>query len=204
MEAADSTKKRTQGERTAITRRQILDAAVELLYSEGYAATTTLRIQQVAGVSRGRLLHQFPSRDVLLVAAVQHLVTARIADLSRHDDWPQNSSERIDRAVDVMWHTYQQPYFWAATELWLAARSNQGLRNALLPHERNIGILVRDVADSFFGDELCARANYPMLRELLNAAMRGTALTYALEPRDYSTDPHLPEWKSTARVLLGG
>ena len=200
---ADATRKLTQGERTAITRRQILDAAVELLYSEGYAATTTLRIQEVAGVSRGRLLHQFPSRDVLLVAAVEHLVTARVTDLSNYDDWPQNSKERIDRAVDLMWHTYQQPYFWAATELWLAARSNEQLRQVLLPHERDIGLLVRASADSFFGEELCARPNYPMLRELLNAGMRGIALTYALDPRDYSTDPHLLDWRTAARLVLG-
>ena len=31
---------------------------------------------------------------------------------------------RLDRIVDVMWTTYQEPYFWASTELWTAARTD--------------------------------------------------------------------------------
>lgn len=194
--------RRTQGERTAISRRRILDAAVELLYSQGYSSATTLRIQQEAGVSRGRLLHQFPSREDLLIAAVDHLVTTRIENLTSRTEWPEDPEERIAEAIETMWSTYHQPYFWASTELWLAARSNGELRRTLLPQERRVGRMVRETSDSFFGPDLCAHPNYLSVRELLSNAMRGVALTYALEPRDHRTDPHLDVWIRISTTLL--
>jgi AcrR family transcriptional regulator len=199
---AERAQKRTQQERSEISRRRVLDAAVDLLSTEGYSATSTLRIQQEAGISRGRLLHQFPSRDALLVAAVQHLAASRVDDLRYRDDWSEDPSTRIDQAVDTMWSTYHQPYFWAATELWLAARSNDELRQALLPQERHLGRLLRDATDAFFGTELCGHTGYRRVREVLIAAMRGIALTYAIEPRDPYSDPHLAEWKDLALTVL--
>jgi len=51
---------------------------VACLVESGYSGATTLQIQARAGVSRGRLLHHFPSRDELLVAASRHLATERL------------------------------------------------------------------------------------------------------------------------------
>ncbi|MEA2791627.1 MAG: hypothetical protein QOG73_4033 [Acetobacteraceae bacterium] len=201
-ESAEGTQKQTQQERSEISRRRVLDAAVEILSAEGYSATSTLRIQEAAGVSRGRLLHQFPSRDLLLVAAVQHLAASRIDDLRHRDDWSDDPLTRIEQAVDTMWSTYHQPYFWAATELWLAARSNSELRQALQPEERRLGRLLRESTDAFFGAELSRQPSYRAVREVLIAAMRGIAMTYAIEPRDPHSDPHLAEWKALALAML--
>src|SRR4051794_23090445 len=71
---------RTRAQRTSDSRTRILDAAVSALVEGGYSAATTLTIQARAGVSRGRLLHHFPSRDLLLVAAAQHLAVKRVRD----------------------------------------------------------------------------------------------------------------------------
>src|SRR3954469_5005913 len=98
-----------RAERTATSRARILDAAVACLVESGYAGATTLRIQARAGVSRGRLLHHFPSHDELLVAASPPLATerlrataARISGLSR----ALTGGERLDRAVELMWETF--------------------------------------------------------------------------------------------------
>src|SRR6187402_1697681 len=64
---------RTQQQRRDETRRALLDAAVESLIEVGFARTTTLEVQRRANVSRGALLHHFPSKAELLVAAVDHL-----------------------------------------------------------------------------------------------------------------------------------
>jgi AcrR family transcriptional regulator len=194
--------RRTQRERSERTRTRILDAAIEALSEHGYAGATTLRIQELAGSSRGRLLHHFPSRDALLVAAVQHLAREMIDAAAADRHWPAALGERIDAAVDTMWLAYRQPFFWAATELWLAARAHEDLRAALLPAEREMGAHVRGITDSFFGPELTGRPGYPQLREILNTSMRGVALTYAFAPRDPDTDPHVASWKELARFRL--
>jgi Transcriptional regulator len=192
-------------ERTAASRTRILDAAVECLVEDGYAGATTLRIQARAGVSRGRLLHHFPSRDQLLVAASRHLATERLrrtAERIRCIAGGLTGAQRLDRAIELMWETFSEPHFWAAVELWTAARTNEELRSTLLPQEREVGAAIRADMDNFYGPDLIANPRYPQVRDLLFTSMRGVGLTYALDHRDPRTDPHLALWKDTARTLL--
>src|SRR3954462_11587952 len=97
---------RTRSERAADSRVLILDAAVACLVEDGYAGASTLAVQARAGVSRGRLLHHFPSRAELLVAAAGHLSTTLLADVRAHAgavmaDQP-GGRERVDRAIELM------------------------------------------------------------------------------------------------------
>lgn len=188
--------------RSQRTRDSLLDAAVEVLIANGYAGASTLKIQQRAGMSRGRLLHQYPNRDDLLVAAAQHLADVRVRSTTEPQERPSARDERCDWAVARMWDTYHEGYFWAATELWLAARYNKPLAKALSPGERAIGREVRAATDELFGPELTSVSVYADTRELLNTSMRGVALTYAFEPRDHHTDPHLKTWCTLARERL--
>ncbi|MET3808673.1 AcrR family transcriptional regulator [Nakamurella sp. UYEF19] len=188
--------------RSLVTQQQVLDAAVTALIEHGYAGATTVVIQQLAGVTRGRLLHQFPARDQLLIAAVQHLAIARVEATRERTTWPEDPGSRIDAAIEEMWSTYQQGLFWASTELWLASRYNDDLRQALLPAERLLGEKIRTATDLMFGRELTAREGYTAMRELVNTSMRGVALTYSFDRRKAGTDGHLPIWKATARGRL--
>jgi len=193
----------TRQEQAAETRSRILDAAVEVLVEDGYAGASTLRIQQRVGLSRGGLLHQFGSRDELLVAAVDHLTTIRVASLTSPRVWPDDPSERVDAAVEAMWGQYQQPFFWASLELWLASRHNAEVARTLSPNERRLNRLIRSTVDSFFGKDLAERAAYDDTVHLLLSSMRGVGLTYALTPtRNPRRDPHLRIWKDLARRLL--
>lgn len=188
--------------RTLDVQRRILDAAVEVLLEHGYAGASTLQIQQRAGVSRGRLLHHFPSRDALLVAATQHLARARVGVLPSGYTWPVDLGERIDEVVDVMAATFTQGYFWAATELWVAARTHPEIRDALLPGEREIARAVRVAMDEFFGPELAAREGYDDVREVLFTSLRGMALTTAFDPREEPTRRHVERLKRLVRRAL--
>lgn len=203
MAAARTTRRAS---RTAVSHARILDAAVDVLIEKGYARTSTLEIQRRAGVSRGRLTHHFPSREGLLVAAVHHLVLARTGALFAATVdvglAPERSPERIDQAVELLWRTFQEPYVWAATELWLAARHSDELREALLPLEKKLYASIRASMDGMFGSYFAARPHYVALRELLFTSMRGVALAYAFDRRDPRRDPHLPQWREAARRML--
>jgi AcrR family transcriptional regulator len=197
---------RSRQERTADSRALILDAAVTVLVEHGYAGASTLVIQAKAGVSRGRLLHHFPSRDGLLVAAAQHLAKDRLAqleerlaqELADEPDGPQ----RVDRCIELLWETFQEPHFWAAVELWTAARTNPTLSAALRPEERRLRRAIRSVSDRIWGPAICSHPMYHQLRELLFTSMRGAAMAYAFDDRPPATDPHLAIWKSITRRLL--
>jgi AcrR family transcriptional regulator len=205
--APDRRPPRTQGQRTADSRSLILDAAIDGLVTDGYHRTSTVAIQTRAGVSRGRLLHHFPSREELLIAAAQHLVQERVAEM---DDWIARSphgraggAERIDLATDLLWETFRQPYFWAAMELWTAARTDPDLRTALLEAERRLLRTIEKAVDTMYGPVLSGHPEFADVRDLVFTSMRGVALTYALHDRDPLTEPHLARWKRLlTRTLL--
>lgn len=184
------------------TRTRILDAAIRVLVDQGYARASTLAIQAEAGVTRGRLLHHYPSRDKLLMAAVDHLARTRIEEMPSQVDWPADPADRIGPAIDLGWSTFHQPYFVASMELWTAARTNEQLRSALVPTERRLGPTVRQAVAGFLGPELTSRPRYPELYPLLLSSMRGVAATYLIDRRDPTTDPHLDLWKAMTRTYL--
>ncbi|MER6990137.1 TetR/AcrR family transcriptional regulator [Saccharopolyspora hirsuta] len=197
---------RTRQERAADSRTLILQAAVDCLVEHGYAGASTLAIQAKAGVSRGRLLHHFPSRDELLVAAAQHLARDRLAQtelrVAEQLAGMPEGPRRVDRCIDLLWETFHEPHFWAAMELWTAARTNPALSAALRPEERRLRRSIRSVSDRIWGPQVCNHPVYPQLREMLFTSMRGAALAYAFEDRSPSRSAHLAVWKSITRRLL--
>jgi AcrR family transcriptional regulator len=71
-------KRRTQGERTALTRAALITAARRLFGSEGFTEVSAERIARDAGMTRGALYHQFDDKADLF-AAVLDEVEAEIA-----------------------------------------------------------------------------------------------------------------------------
>ncbi|MFP5020245.1 TetR/AcrR family transcriptional regulator [Pseudonocardia phyllosphaerae] len=198
---------RTRAQRSEDSRARILDAAVVSLIDGGYSGATTLTIQSEAGVSRGRLLHHFPSRDRLLVAAAQHLAVKRVADTEARinlvlEARPVGTFGRADLVIELLWESFSEPHFWASIELWTAARANAEIADALRPEEKRLGAAIRASMARMFGDELASRPRFKQLRDLLLTSMRGTALTYTFDPRDPAEDAMVAQWKDLTRVLL--
>lgn len=184
----------------------ILDAAVRSLAEEGFVATTTLAIQARADVSRGRMLHHFPSRDALLVAAAQHLATTRFEEMERLvagcDHSSLDPAARLRRATELLWEQYRQPYFWASMELWIMARTHPSVREELRPAEYRLGRAIHAVVASMYGPTLSSHERFPTVRDLLLTSMRGVAMTYTFIDADPVEDRHMPMWLEIAAILL--
>ncbi|MGH6625595.1 MAG: TetR/AcrR family transcriptional regulator, partial [Burkholderiaceae bacterium] len=106
--------RRTQAERTEETRRRILDAAVDVLATKGYAGFRTAEVAEAAGVSRGAQTHHFPSKDELIVAVVEH-VFHRAAERGRKRARRVSS---VDEAIKTLLSDSQDFFF---SELFLIA-----------------------------------------------------------------------------------
>ncbi|WP_103380102.1 TetR/AcrR family transcriptional regulator [Pseudonocardia dioxanivorans] len=197
---------RTRAQRSEDSRARILDAAVACLVAEGYSGATTLAIQADADVSRGGLLHHFPSRDLLLVAAAQHIAAQRVRDTEERVlalvEAGVQGAERIDRVVLALWESYHEAHFWAALELWTAARSNPGIADALLPEERRLGAVIRASVARMMGEPYASHPRFRQVRDLLLTSMRGAAMTYTFDRRDPAADPLVGQWQDLARTLL--
>src|SRR4030081_2685364 len=84
------------------TRRRILDAAVASLIRQGTAATTTVAVQERAGVSRGALLHHFPTHAQLLAATIDELVRRNEAAVHNALAGLLENLDPVDRATRVL------------------------------------------------------------------------------------------------------
>jgi AcrR family transcriptional regulator len=80
----------SQAERSAGTRRRILDAARELYVEHGWAATPLDDVARAAGVTKGAVYHHFSDKVALLRALYedqeQHSIEGFVATAAEHDD----------------------------------------------------------------------------------------------------------------------
>lgn len=123
-----------QALKSAATREQLLDAALECFIRYGYSGTTTSKIADHAGLSRGAMLHHFPSRDALIQSAVTHIINRRI-EMFRRDvhSIPADHPNRIRAGLDAYWAHLTGSLFTAFHELAVAARTDPGLAQILTP-----------------------------------------------------------------------
>lgn len=192
--------------RTVASRRRILDAAVDCLVEVGYAQASTLMVQRRAGVSRGGLLHHFPSKDALFVAAATHLARRRVDDagsMAAVLACPDGSPERIDAAITAMWAKHREPFFRAAIELWVAAAHRRELREVVLEAERELNVVIREVVATMFGPTWAAHPGFPALRETLLTSMRGAALVDAFGDMQTRHERLTGQWRQLAWSVLG-
>src|SRR4051794_21334154 len=110
-------RRRTQEERSASTRAALLDATVDCLIELGYEGTTTARVAERAGVSRGAHLHHFQTRAALVAAALARLATRREDEMRRDIERLPEGTERVPRALNLVWRWYSGPLFAAAVDL---------------------------------------------------------------------------------------
>jgi AcrR family transcriptional regulator len=130
---------RTQQQRREQTREALLDATITCLVELGYARTTVQEICARAGVSRGAQQHHFTTKAELMTSALEHLFDRLIAEVTTAAAALPPGRERLVTGIDLLWAAYSGTLSTAAMELWVAARTDDELREALLPVDRALG-----------------------------------------------------------------
>jgi AcrR family transcriptional regulator len=183
------------------THDRIVDAAVESLIENGYAATTALGVQKRTGLSRGALLHHFPTSEALSAAAVERLVELNLQAMNDELAAAETESDAITRGIKVIYRASQRTSFATELELWAAARANEPLRNALLAAERKARHRLFTVIDDIFGPSLVGVADYRAVVELTVQFMRGLTISRAIgQGGDH--DSLVGQWTSIMRLAI--
>lgn len=182
-----------QEERSRVMRQRLLEATVECLVERGWSGTTTTLVSQRAGVSRGAQLHHFPTKNDLVVAAVEHLSEVRGAELADAAAALPNGRRRTRAVLGMLAEHFTSPVFTAALELWVAARTDPALAVAVGPLEQRIGREIhRHTVELLGADE-----TQPGVRELVQATLdlvRGLGLATTLTDDAVRRSRILDEW----------
>jgi AcrR family transcriptional regulator len=146
----------------------LLDAAVECLIDEGYAAVTTRGVAERAGVSQGAQQHYFDGRVDMVVQAVGHL-SQRLAEQSREQirTGQRDERRRMQTLLDRMWDIHTGPAFQTAADLWAAARTDLELREPI----ENLGRDLDRQLAQLIAEVLPTLANTDSGRTLIDVAM---------------------------------
>ena len=144
-----------QAQKSAMTRDRILDAAIHCFVELGYTNVTTARVASSAGVSRGAMLHHFPSKTELIQAAVEYLhdkllqdYTARVASIPESLE----GGDRRRAGLDAYWEHLTGDLFVVYHELCVASRTDPELKSILENSQQLFEQHVRDSNTDLFSE----------------------------------------------------
>jgi AcrR family transcriptional regulator len=133
-----ATARRTQAERTATTRRRLIDAAIESLAEQGYAATSSTVVAERAGVSRGALFYNFPTKGEFMLAVLDDIYRQNLAQvLGAMEGRPFDRAFLLD-LVELTWPIIAGARGVAMLQIMLGGASDPEVRPRLPEQMRRI------------------------------------------------------------------
>jgi AcrR family transcriptional regulator len=191
-----------QNERSRAMRQRLLEATIDCLVERGWSGTSTTLVSRRAGVSRGAQLHHFPTKSALVLAAIEHLSAARQEELVARSAALPRGSRRVRAVLEMLGEQFTGPLFLAALELWVAARTDPALGDAVGELEARVG---RD-AHRHTVEALGVDESVPGSRELVQATLdlvRGLGLANTLSDDAVRRGRILDQWAATLETALG-
>jgi AcrR family transcriptional regulator len=166
-----------QQRKSAQTRVGILDAAIECLATHGYARTTTQLIAETAGISRGAMLHHYPTKGALIAAIIAYCFYRRMQMLT---EGVRNLSEtqRVEEfaGLELLWSSYFTPEHRAYLELNIAARTDAEVRAIFVPQARRFSRHWRAGGVRIFPEWAGDLDRLSAASDLVEAVLEGLAL----------------------------
>lgn len=124
--------RRTQAERSEAMRARLAAAAFDTIAQGGFNALRMRTVAQAAGVSQGALIHHFPDKNALVLAAVEQALMLARED-SGGGDLPEHASaEQALRALlDDLHAFFFSDRFWVAIGITMEAAKDPELYPAV-------------------------------------------------------------------------
>ncbi len=126
-------KRRSNPERAAETRQQVMEAVLAILNKKGFAALTNALIIADTNISSGALMHHFPTRQALLIATGEYAYANLAAYRRQQLEKLPPGMPRFRALIDMSWHTSRMPEGFAVNEMRIGARSDDALAAAFRP-----------------------------------------------------------------------
>lgn len=119
--------------RAEATRRKLLDASADLLAERGYSRLSTAAVAERAGVAHGTLFKHFATKSELMAATTERVLGGVIGDFLEMAREFAGGPAPIEQALHAVWSLFRSERLQATLELYVAARTDDALREALRP-----------------------------------------------------------------------
>jgi len=183
---------RTHEERSATTRRKLIEAAIHCLRTYGYAATSTTLVAEIAHLSRGAMLHQFGTKVDLMLAVAQHVVKEQNDFMKERVQRFPAGRERWIGLTEATWDSMKQPGSMALMEIMMASRSDADLGQRFPALAQELAETQRKGAWSLAKlAGITDRAAVDAMSQLHRAAMQGLSVLMMFSKDEKSVQPML-------------
>ncbi len=182
-----------QAQKSANTRTQITEAAIRCFVEYGYSQTTTTLIAEKAGLSRGAMLHHFPSKLAVVSAAVAHLHAKRLKAFRKAVVKPTAGRDHLRQSLEAYWAHVRHPMFVAFFELGVAARTDKELAAILRPAQQAFEGEWYKAAVEIFPEWKGRGEKFDLALDLVHYALEGMAISF-LTHKESERDQHLIEY----------
>lgn len=176
-----------QAQKSAMTRDRILDAAINCFINLGYTNVTTAKVASAAGVSRGAMLHHFPSKTELIQAAVEFLHDKILEDYTdRVKSIPSSLKGAKHRraGIDAYWAHLTGDLFTAYHELCVAGRTDHELKEILDRSSLKFDKHVQETNAELFSEWNERGDRFPLAMDVTRFMMEGMAVGQMVVDRD--------------------
>ena len=202
MSMAAPTIRRTQEERREATKARLLQATLDTIVESGWARTSTARICEKAGVSRGAQTHHYKTKADLLVAAVgkntsdfDELVAPRVKEGAAE---PLGLGEYLELLWDAC---LEGALLESWTEAMVSARTDPLLRESVAVVDRNAIEAMRAIGPELYSDDAEA-ALVSDLVELTVYLLRGMVVQRGVHPDETERRRLFEMWCSIVEAKI--
>jgi AcrR family transcriptional regulator len=197
----------TRAEQRAATRQAIIDATIECLVTDGYAALTTRRVAERAGIAQSTVMHHFETREALLVEAVTNVALGLAEQaLDRIDLSALRTPELREAVLDEAWLEFTSPQALAGAQLWAAVWNEPELASVLRQLEERLTAIIVGTTGALF-PELTGDPRLPALLDAAVSLIRGLVLAIPVWGHEAVTARWLaikPIFLDATAQVLGG
>ncbi|MCY4395530.1 MAG: helix-turn-helix domain containing protein [Rhodospirillaceae bacterium] len=122
-------RRRTRQEHREETSERIILAAFDVIRRRGYSGFRIAEAQEVAGVSRGALLHYFPTKEALALAALEYAFAASRAEAESRARDLADAADPIEEIIRDSEAFFFGDHFLVALDILMSAGKDPAIRS---------------------------------------------------------------------------
>ena len=179
-----------------------MQAAVECIYEGGLQSTSTVDIAKRANVSRGAMLHHYPSRDQLLSATYETLLAKEANKLRQAAENYRNGGLTVDEFIDQLWKRFSVESFSITMDYFAAARTDKSLRTSVKKARKVYDKALADIWINYFSESKCDKRELLAHLRLTVSLFRGMSMQRLVLEDQEAQDEMIATWKRHVRAAL--
>ena len=169
--------RRTQDERSEETRERLLAGAFKILTKKGYAGFRIADVSDISGVSRGGLIHHYPSKEALVAGVLEYIFERLQQSAVKQIGAATDMTSALESVIESARRFFFSSEFPIYLDLFLAARGG----GPLLRTARTLARRQRKWIQDFWAASLEAsgleRSTSQDVVALIWSTLRGLAVT---------------------------